>query len=275
MSSRRAVLVAIVAVALAGCTAGSATRPTAIAQVTQPPLTSSPVVTPEPPTGPPTPVPTQKPTAKPTAKPKPAPPPKPTGVKFVGDDAVCLQEVEESCVRYKMTQTVLWKAPRTKGVEIRVFGVTECLARPAHPKPGASGPCLVKGTDLPPSIRTLLAKAPASAGWVSWSWTEEDEGCNPSEPVWASPPTGRRTTRSSCRPSTRRTARALPSPTPGGGSSPRKATWSAEADAVTSDQSGGLGPAGWSGAPRAAGGGDDGGERRLPRACPGLGRIQP
>lgn len=130
-----------------------------------------------------------KPTPRPTPKATTAPPPpKPTGVKFVEEDAKCLDGNEdEGCSRYKRTQTVLWKAPRTKGVEIRVFGVTECLARPEHPKPGAHGPCLVKGTNLPSSIRTLLAKAPASAGWVSWSWTEEDEGCNPSDAVGTAP----------------------------------------------------------------------------------------
>ena len=71
---------------------------------------------------------------------------------------------------------VLWKAPRTDGVEIRVFGVIGCLAEPENPKPGAAGPCLVKGMNLPSSVRTLLARAPASAGWVSWSWTEEETG---------------------------------------------------------------------------------------------------
>jgi hypothetical protein len=105
-------------------------------------------------------------------------------VKFVEDEAKCL---DEECVKAKRTQTVLWKAPRTKGVEIRVFGVTECLARPEHPKPGASGPCLVKGTNLPSSVRTLLAKAPASTGWVSWSWTEEQDGCDIYYPVGTAP----------------------------------------------------------------------------------------
>jgi hypothetical protein len=86
--------------------------------------------------------------------------------------------VSESCHRYKLTQTVTWEAPRTKGVEIRVYGVTACLAEPAHAKPGTDGPCLAKGTHLPASVRVLLAKGPASAGKVSWSWMEMD-GCDP------------------------------------------------------------------------------------------------
>ncbi len=60
---------------------------------------------------------------------------------------------------------------------IRVYGVTECIAEPDDPAPGTGGPCLVVGTPLPGSVRTLLGKAPASDGTVSWSWTVET-GCN-------------------------------------------------------------------------------------------------
>jgi hypothetical protein len=77
----------------------------------------------------------------------------------------------------EITQTVAWGAPRTEGVEIRVYGVTECLAEPEDPDPGTSGPCLVLHTALPASVRTLIATAPASAGIVSWTWTEET-GCS-------------------------------------------------------------------------------------------------
>ena len=66
---------------------------------------------------------------------------------------------------------VKWGAPQSEGVEIRVYGVTECLAEPADPSPGTSGPCLVVHTPLPGSVRTLLATAPASDGEVSWTWT--------------------------------------------------------------------------------------------------------
>ena len=71
----------------------------------------------------------------------------------------------------EITQTVSWGAPLTEGVEIRVYGVTECVARPTNPSPDTSGPCLVEHTPLPASVRTLLATAPASDGEVSWSWT--------------------------------------------------------------------------------------------------------
>ena len=80
-----------------------------------------------------------------------------------------------------------WESPRTKGVEVRVYGVTECLALPAHPDPDTKGPCLVKNTRLPASVRTLLATAPASAGKVSWSWTEEEPGCDLWYPVGRAP----------------------------------------------------------------------------------------
>jgi hypothetical protein len=92
-------------------------------------------------------------------------PPKPTSVSFdekrVGDDAPSTEII----------QSVSWGAPRTEGVEIRVYGVTECVAEPANPAPDTNGPCLVEHTPLPASVRTLLATAPASDGGVSWSWT--------------------------------------------------------------------------------------------------------
>jgi hypothetical protein len=120
---------------------------------------------------------TDPPRAAPTARPSPTPtpvpvPPKPTGVKFneraqVNDD--------ESVAT--ITQTVTWRAPRSEGVEIRVYGVTECIAQPSKPSPDTSGPCLVEHTRLPASVRTPLASAPASDGAVSWTWSEET-GCD-------------------------------------------------------------------------------------------------
>jgi hypothetical protein len=111
-------------------------------------------------------------------------PPKPTGVKF-DQDSNCL---DTDCNRARITQTVLWRAPRTKPVEIRVYGVTECLAMPAHPEPGTGGACLVEHTALPASVRRLLATAKATAGRVSWSW-KQWTGCED----WgvSSPPGGR------------------------------------------------------------------------------------
>ena len=71
----------------------------------------------------------------------------------------------------EITQTVRWGAPQSEGVEIRVYGVTKCIAEPAHPSPNMSGPCLVEHTPLPGSVRKLLATARASDGDVSWTWT--------------------------------------------------------------------------------------------------------
>jgi len=115
--------------------------------------------------------PTQAPTTQATTQPPPEPtplpvPPKPTDVKFdeqrkLGDDPSSTE----------ITQIVRWAGPQSEGVEIRVYGVTECIAKPADPSPDTSGPCLVEHTPLPGSVRTLLATAPASDGDVSWTWT--------------------------------------------------------------------------------------------------------
>jgi hypothetical protein len=110
--------------------------------------------------------PDRSPTDRPSAGSTPVPvPPKPSGVSFAekrkGDDPPSTE----------ITQTVEWAAPRGEDVEIRVYGVTECIARPANPVPDTDGPCLVEHTPLPASVRTLLARAPASDGIVSWTWT--------------------------------------------------------------------------------------------------------
>lgn len=186
MVGGRVVLGTMLSCILVACS-GGASLPTEAPPVVLAEISPGPTqpATPQAPSPSPTPRPTPKATPKATPKPTPTPvpvPPKPTGVKFHADADCSGTE----CSRTKVTQTVLWKAPRAKGVEIRVYGVTECLAVPAHPKPGKNGPCLVEHTSLPGSVRTLLAKAPASAGWVSWSWTEEDGGCDvgiPADPV--------------------------------------------------------------------------------------------
>jgi hypothetical protein len=71
-------------------------------------------------------------------------------------------------MNYHVTHTVRWKAPRTEGLEIRVYGVTECPSEPSSPPPGTSGPCLVEHTPLPPSVMVLAATSPAAAGEISW-----------------------------------------------------------------------------------------------------------
>ena len=117
--------------------------------------------------------PSAAPTSRPSPKPTPVPvPPKPTGVKF---DVQGVESDDGSVA--EITQTVTWRAPRSEGVEIRIYGVTECIAEPKDPAPGTSGPCLVKHTRLPASVRTLLGTAPASDGVVSWTWTQET-GCD-------------------------------------------------------------------------------------------------
>lgn len=171
MAWGRVCLVAILAAVLSACGAIGTPSPVAIslqsdaATVT----TGSPITTPgasyaataSPPSA------SHSPTAQPAAESTPVPlPPKPTGVKFdeqrrLGNDASSTE----------VTQTVTWAAPRSEGVEIRVYGVTRCIAEPASPSPGSGGPCLVEHTPLPAEDRTLLATGPASAGDVSWSWT--------------------------------------------------------------------------------------------------------
>ena len=98
------------------------------------------------------------------------------GVKF---DTQVRTNADESMA--EITQTVTWRAPLTKDLVIRVYGVTECLAQPPNPSPATSGPCLVEHTQLPASVRRLLATAPASEGSASWTWSEET-GCNPGLP---------------------------------------------------------------------------------------------
>jgi len=111
----------------------------------------------------PSPAPTPRPSA--TATPVTVPP-KPSGVSFderrTGEDHPPTTEI---------TQSVRWAAPISEDIEIRVYGVTECIARPANPSPEAHGPCLVEHTRLPASVRKLLATAPASDGVASWTWT--------------------------------------------------------------------------------------------------------
>jgi hypothetical protein len=176
--ARQAILVAVLSVASAACAAngapsraliaipvdvvGAATvRPTTT-DTTRPSATiSRPTLSPSP-----------NPKLAPTAEPAPMAP-KPAGVKF-DTQAVAGDERE----RYAdITQTVSWRTPRSEDIEIRVYGVTKCSAEPKDPLPDTSGPCLVTGTPLPASVRTLLGKAPASDGRVSWSWLEET-GCD-------------------------------------------------------------------------------------------------
>jgi hypothetical protein len=97
----------------------------------------------------------------------------PTGVNF--EEQVRVSDDEQVA---EFTQMVTWGMPWSEGVEIRVYGVTECIAEPADPPPDTSGPCLVVHTPLPASVRTLLATVPASDGVASWTWTQHPWECD-------------------------------------------------------------------------------------------------
>jgi hypothetical protein len=104
-----------------------------------------------------------------TTEPTPPPvPPRPTGVSFRTDVVEVPGPTATDEITHRVTHTVRWQAPRDQGVEIRVYGVTECLAGPADPAPGTSGPCLLEHTLLPSSVMALAATAPAAAGEISW-----------------------------------------------------------------------------------------------------------
>jgi hypothetical protein len=175
MSSPRAGLVALVVLAVAACSTGPAALPTSVAQAATPSITAGPVVTPEPPTDPPTPKPTPKATPKPV-------PPKPSGLKFDEEtEGECTDDPREMCAIGDTVYTVSWKAPRTKGVEIRVYGLRECLSRPENAPDSSDGPCLVKGTKLPSTSKKLITKVKASDGVVSWRGDTSAGGCDMAE----------------------------------------------------------------------------------------------
>ena len=110
-------------------------------------------------------------TPKATRTPKPTPlpvPPKPTGVKsHYESEAICGPDTRDTCAVGDTIFKVSWEAPRTRGLEIRAFGVTTCFGEDSS---GAKidGHCLREHTALPSSTRVLLAKAPASKGKVTW-----------------------------------------------------------------------------------------------------------
>ena len=210
MARGRAALTVIVAAVIAACGASGApsTVPTPADEVTaSPTITASLAATDSPPSTSPPPAPTPVPV-----------PPKPTGVTF--DETRAGDEPSST----EITQTVSWGAPRSEGVEIRVYGVTECLAKPANPAPDTTGPCLVEHTPLPESVRTLLATGPASGGEVSWTWT----GTFDCEVGLAYDPRGRLTTQLCLLPIARRTTRSLPLQSPAIGGNQVQTTLSAD-----------------------------------------------
>ena len=171
----RSVAALLTAIIVAACgTSGASSTPPITPPAPTPPAAAITAASPSPTAAATLVSPSPSATHQPTPRPTPVPaPPKPTGATFASKVRVSDDEATA-----KITQTVTWQAPRSKGVEIQVYGVTECIARPADPLPDTSGPCLVEHTPLPSSVRTLLTTAPASDGVVSWTWTEET-GCDP------------------------------------------------------------------------------------------------
>ena len=142
-------------------TPASSSSPIALASASPAPTATASAV----PTASLPPPPTPRPTPADTAAPVPA---KPTGVTFTTDSVELPAPSGTDEVTYQVAHTVRWKAPRISGVEIKVYGVTECLSEPSDPPPGTSGPCLVEHTRLPASAMALAAAAPADAGEISW-----------------------------------------------------------------------------------------------------------
>jgi hypothetical protein len=161
MSGRRTAAVALLAVAVAACDAGiTPVQPVAPVLVTPAPTVEAIA------SG--VPSPTAK--ARPTPSPKPTPlpvPSKPTGVKLdMEDEAICFDN-GDLCAIGDSIFRMSWATPRTKGVVIRVYGVTKCFDKDAS---GAriDDHCLRKHTPLPSSVRVLLTDVPASKGKVTW-----------------------------------------------------------------------------------------------------------
>lgn len=112
---------------------------------------------------------TSKTTPMPSATPVPVPP-KPTALEF---DTGCMLDCPEDVPGASVT----WTKPLTKGVEVRVYGVTSCFRTDAP-----EGGCLRQHIALPDDIRVLLARGPASKGVLYWNLgtqdgIETDEGC--------------------------------------------------------------------------------------------------
>lgn len=173
MTFGRALLGAILALVLTACATSSAPSPSPMALATSAPSATTPPAATDSPQSlsPPPASNSPAPTTSPKPPPNP-PPPKPTGVEF---DTQVHANADKSVA--EITQTVTWRAPRTNGVTISVYGITKCIGQPANPSPATSGPCLVEHTPLPASVRRLLATTPASAGSASWTWSEEI-GCD-------------------------------------------------------------------------------------------------
>jgi hypothetical protein len=163
----RIVVVFLVSALVAGCAAAT---PLVSPSGTPfpPPAATSDAAT-EPPADPPVTSPTPEPTARPAPSPTPVPvPPKPSGVTLrERDTGTCPEDDPMStCSIDDAWITVRWQQPRTKGVVIRVYGVTKCLWADSLGEP-IDGRCLRPRTELPARMRILLATVPAAKGKVT------------------------------------------------------------------------------------------------------------
>lgn len=164
---RTRAVIAGIAVILAGCQATATPSVASLAASSTPAI----AIATASPTAPP--VATPRPTPKPTPVPVP---PKPTGVKsHYESEAICGSDPRDMCAVGDTIFKVSWEAPRTKGVEIRVYGVTTCFGKDSG---GAKidGNCLREHMALPSSLRVLLAKVPASKGRVTWRMDPGESG---------------------------------------------------------------------------------------------------
>ena len=164
MGLRITVAVVLLGVMVVGCdaaatpsvliSASASTTAQPIAPSTAPPASASPTSA-------------ARATATPVPKPRPTPaaPPPPTAVRITREG--CYTGPDPGGVLPgTCTTTVTWKKVATKGTEIRVYGVTGCLSLKER---AGDGSCLLLHTAVPPSVRQLIARAPASKGTVSWT----------------------------------------------------------------------------------------------------------
>jgi hypothetical protein len=157
---RKSVVVAMLGVILVGCDGAAApsvpfspslsTTAQAIATLTPAPTSTTQV------------------SATPLPKPSPTPavpPPPPAGVKITRQGCYTGRD-PDGIPPGECTTTISWEKVVTKGTEVQVYGVTGCLSLIER---AGEGSCLVRNTAVPPSVRKLIAQAPASSGSVSWT----------------------------------------------------------------------------------------------------------
>jgi hypothetical protein len=185
VSGRQPTMVAILGIILAACGAGM--EPTPPPPVSPPPShgpSSLATAT----TAPTAVVPSATPVPTPTPTPRPAPP-KPTGVRYEWESFEFCDDPsnpEFLCEVAGNKHTLRWKAPRTKGVQIRVYAVTECLSndssgavidgwclrdRTANDMWGEVDASVTRPFDhstAPASTVVLVAKGPAAKGRLTW-----------------------------------------------------------------------------------------------------------